>query len=711
MALALAIMLALFLSLAESVRTQCARLYLKQMADSGIDSMFAQYHRKLWSDYRLLGLEHYSELQLTDEAESFMKPYLAADNWYPMSFENIQVTGEHALTDDEAEYFEEEILDYMKYGIAVSVMDEAEALQFTKDVEEGGSVDAVSELYEEEAKAAAKLEKAIDAISSRLSEAKENAEKAGRALNDYNCSDAVDALEDLEKDMKKIPGLVSAYVKKADAMSEALESARSSFENEKASGNLSDETYEALNADISEYEAYISKDGERRREIEGFTARAEADVTEIETIIDMAKEAQDEIDSYESSDDDDDGIDIEAVWEPVIERFDGLDIISMNEAGGIKDEEKEAALEGVKNLLQLDILSLVLPDGEEISAEELDMTDAPSLLEDSDTNAAVGNYGDAGNSGLSGSYGSTGSSGASSSAVSSSSGSSSGGSLLREAADRLFITEYVIQMMNYYGRGKYEAGSKKKGTGGLEAEYVIYGKSSDRENLKALMTEFTAIRSGLNLVFLLKDTEKRNEAKALAMAITGAAAFTPLSGVVQFMILSMWSLGQAVCDARDILRGKRVPFMHTRSSFYLSVEGLLNLGREQTAEAIASAAGDALSGGSGGDNAADSAGSAASNGGTAASEDTGSGLQYKDYLRLFLLLHLSKAAEYRCMDMIQLSIRAKQKDFKLSQCLHDMELWVKVRTGHIFSELGIVKSFGGLISDRYTMETTAFYSY
>ena len=56
LALSLTLLAAIFLSTVEAARTQGARTYFTLICNSGIDSLFSQYHLKLWEDYRLLGL-------------------------------------------------------------------------------------------------------------------------------------------------------------------------------------------------------------------------------------------------------------------------------------------------------------------------------------------------------------------------------------------------------------------------------------------------------------------------------------------------------------------------------------------------------------------------------------------------------------------------------------------------------------------------------
>ena len=47
-------------------------------------------------------------------------------------------------------------------------------------------------------------------------------------------------------------------------------------------------------------------------------------------------------------------------------------------------------------------------------------------------------------------------------------------------------------------------------------EYILYGKTSDEENLQQGMTELSLMREGVNMAYLLTDSEKKAEAYAVA---------------------------------------------------------------------------------------------------------------------------------------------------------------------------------------------------
>lgn len=113
----LMILFAFLCVLLESARTAGARWYLQMAASSAMDSVFSQYHKDLWENYRLLFAEYAETEELEADFSGFLTPYLETDNWYPMAVEQLQADEIARATDGHGAYLEKEILDYMKYGI------------------------------------------------------------------------------------------------------------------------------------------------------------------------------------------------------------------------------------------------------------------------------------------------------------------------------------------------------------------------------------------------------------------------------------------------------------------------------------------------------------------------------------------------------------------------------------------------------------------
>lgn len=635
-ALISAIIIAMLLMILESARIQGSRLYMTIAANSGIDSLFSQYHRKLWEEYRLLGLEYYAYDQISDEMAEFMEPYLEADNWYPLRLKEIGIEDMRLITEDGAEYYEAEVLDYMKYGIAASVWDLLTAEHYTGDTDEGVSISSLSDIYEGHAREAMRLEESIESIAEALNELEQHYRRAGVCVSACNGRGFISEMRQMQKVLGKVPSLVEKYIKQAERMESGLSNSRQIIETRFSEGEVSQSSYECLDSDIREYESYVSEDGERRTEISGLSGRADNGVSFLDGIIEEAEEVIDYIDSWEP-DDEDDELDEEALWRPVAAHFRAFDLLSLNSRYGVADKETEHKLEDVKAMLNSNLLKLVLPGDAELSQDKYAMEQSPSeTCMTGNTSAAP-------------------------------------------LSDKLFLTEYIIQFTDYFGRGSYDTGSSVTGSGSTETEYIIFGRDNDTDNMSEAVKRLVSIRTGLNLIYLYKDTAKRNEARTLALSITGAFGLTPLATVAAFMIMSIWALGQAVCDVRDLLAGGRVPLMHDGRSFYLSLQGLLEL----------------------------------ASGGLGQREDKLSerGLKYADYLRILLFAGYDTTQDYRCMDIMQMNIRKTQGDFLMNSLIYSLKLNVQMNAGHVFSRTGIVRAHGFGTESGYDMKVSTAYSY
>ncbi len=582
-------------------------------------------------------MEHYAYDQITDEMSDFIKPYFEADNWYPLELKEIGIEDMKLLIEDDAAHYEQEVIDYMHYGIAASVWSLIEAEEFTEGITEGTAVNGLSDLYEGHGREAMRLEESIEAINDNLKELSTHYHRASACIEAYNGRGFISEAEQMIRGLEQLPRLIEVYTRRADKMETGLLSSRKQLDAQLESGDLSRESWEVLNTDISEYESYVAQDGERRREISSFTPRAEKDISFLEDVISEAREVMDYISSWEP-DDEDDELDEESLWAPVISHFHSFDLISMGSSYGIRDKETEQRLENVKTFISDSMLKLVLPQGAELSKEVYSFGDKPSdewYSESSGQTAAL--------------------------------------------TDRLYLAEYVAQLMDYFGRGSFDVGSSKTGSGHTEAEYILFGKNNDTDNLETTVKRLIEIRTGLNLIYLYSDSAKRNEARTLALSITGAIGLTPLVTIVSFMIISIWALGQAVCDVKMLLGGGRVPIMHDSETFSLSLSGLLSLAESGFQE-------------------------------TAESRDD-NGLKYIDYLRMLLFFSQSTKQDYRCMDIIQMNLMKTQSDFRFDRLIYSVEAKLQVSAGYVFSAPAIVKNSGYDTGGSYGMTVSTAYSY
>ena len=632
---------ALLCVIVESARTAGARCYLRMAVDSSADSLMAQYHRELWNKYRILGLEYDKTETLEKEFREFMRPYMEADNWYPMKADQIRITDMTGLTQGDGRYFEQEILDYMKYGLLDmdwDELDEAGAGELLVAWKEGNSVNRVSELYSAHSREAVRVEKALEIINSTLLAQRERWEQGKDCLEQPDGGRFISQANKMIRELERIPGQVKSYEKRADELYVKLANSRERFLEE--TSDLSGDVRAALEEEISQYESYAAQDGQRRREVEALTNLSRDRIQWIGDVINMAEEVMEYISNWEPEDEDDE-LDEAALWQPVRASWSQYGMLLLGVEFGVRDKEKEGFLEQVGNMAGKGMLELVLPEGTVVSGTDLSLSGTPSVQRKTDGGGLKEKDRDG---------------------DSQSTGFLTGA---RTLIQRLIIGEYDIRFFK---------GFKKEMQKGefYELEYIIHGKKKDKDNLSGVAARLVAFREGLNLIHILSDSGKRQEARSLALTIVGGTGILPLVSVVAFFIMAVWALGEALLDVRCLLEGKKVPVFKTVSDWKLDLAGLLEMGRS----------GSLIDGEGGGD---------------------GSGIDYEGYLRILIFGGYDTDLVYRMMDVMQIVTARKQPGFSLENCVCTVNAEALVSGKHVFFSNGVWKSRGP--EDGYAYDT------
>lgn len=608
----------LICGLLESARTAGARWYMQMAVSSSLDSVFSQYHRPLWDAYRLLYAEYEDEEELAADFEAYLTPYLETENWYPMALETAEVTELLTATDDHGRYLEQEILDYMKYGIWDMDFDANTAEDLWKGIREAGAVKEVAERYRGHAGEALKLEKALEAISESLQKQEQLKQEGLSELRSYDGPGFRKKAEKLIREWKRMPGLVETYRKQADALAQSLRKSREAFHGRQE--EISGSAQELLEAEIRQYESYVNEDGERRREVESLLEISRQHILVAEETIEQAKEVEQIIDGWDEDDEDDDGPDLPSLWRPVIRNYERLSVPSLSFRHGVKDKEKEGWLNQVIRMCGSGLMGIVVPEGTEISGGSVDLTEAPSETEVWSADAR-------------------------------------GTSL----ADHLIVNEYCGEFFRCFLTDSGSSSSEETGGAAYELEYLIAGNRLDEDNLSGAVTRLLAVREGLNLLHILSDSQKREEARSLAVLITGAAGVTPLILLTTFLVMSVWALGEAVMDIRGLLAGKKVAIRKSREDWSLDLESLLRMGRQ----------GDFGTGGG------------------------ERGLGYLSWLKILLLMQDLIQQEYRMMDIIQMNIRTGQDGFRMRRGVYQVRIKSRICGKRVFLSLGFVDKVSG----------------
>ena len=534
-------MFAFFCVLLESARTAGARWYLQTAASSAMDSVFSQYHRKLWDTYRVLFAEYDTPEDVTDAFGGFILPYLEMENWYPIQYTGAQAEEIIRATEGQGVYFEKEVLDYMKFGIWHMDFDADTVQGLWNSAKEAASVKNMAESYRGHAREALKLEKSLEAISENLEEQQKLKNSGMSALNSYDGSGFRRAAEKMIRKLEQIPGLVRSYRRKADDLAKGMEISRAKYEKE--SGDCGEEIQGLLEEEIQQYESYVNADGERRQEIEALEPWSKQMIVELNHLIEESYEVEEIIDEWEDDEEEGgEGPDLDALWSPVEHGFGSLSIQKLSFVHGVKDKEKEGWLEQVSSMYQDGFLKLVVPEGKEISNRASELEEVPSHRDMKPETVRTVNF-----------------------------------------LDHLLIDEYCgMHFKNFLEEEEQqEAGQQETETVlAYEMEYFLGGKESDRENLSDAVHRLLAIREGMNLVHILTDPQKRAEARGLAMTITGVGALTPLLMITTFFVMSVWALGESLMDVRGLLAGKKIPLLKVKTDWQLELEQLLSMGKE-----------------------------------------------------------------------------------------------------------------------------------
>ena len=86
------------------------------------------------------------------------------------------------------------------------------------------------------------------------------------------------------------------------------------------------------------------------------------------------------------------------------------------------------------------------------------------------------------------------------------------------------------------------------------------------------------MREAVNLAALYADSEKRSEAEALALAITGLAGITPITVAASFFIMTVWAFAESVADVKVLLAGGKIPFFKQPGEWQISLSALTEKG-------------------------------------------------------------------------------------------------------------------------------------
>ena len=660
LSLSFVLIAALILTITESARTIAQKYYMQTALNSAMESLFSEFHRPLWENYRIYALEFRDDDLLKEELQSFIKPYSDARNLFPAKIEkdSFSFTGRGLLS--ESHYFEEEILEYMpallakdcieflgekKSGTDIpSILEEA-----SKKEKEADSIQRLQEKYALNHYDVEYLEDCINNIDRLCKKAETLKHYALYSLQAHDASLFFSYSSSLKATLNGLKNTVNSYDARAELLKSKVEALWDDFSTEKE--NLEEDGIAAIEAQLKSYDNYLDDGGRVRQKIDGFPAQCENLDSAIEGIEENVRRFQEYIEEErerrrkrkkeEEDYDEDNGLqaEIDNFYNDTISTWQALTMPVYGEAVTQINKKNKRILESIHDIGKKKLLELLLPSGKECPSAEESFSSALFSTESAANPIQVG-----------------------------------------------LLGEYSLRFFHSYHKEESAHTTPYSNAKGLEVEYLLHGKKSDYENLSAQVTSLLAFRESMNFIHIMSDPEKLEAVEEFVTSFLAITANPVVIAVFSAFVIGIWAFAQSLLDVKELLNDERVPLMHSLESWSLSLNHLLDFlsylsGEEIPRENI--------------------------------------GLSYEDYLRISLftkgLLSQAKINDSMlyCMEKdIQTSIRDKEPSFRMDKCLYYLSTDAEIFSRHSLYHKGFLEMIGiNTGEERYQTVLHSDYKY
>lgn len=209
-----------------------------------------------------------------------------------------------------------------------------------------------------------------------------------------------------------------------------------------------------------------------------------------------------------------------------------------------------------------------------------------------------------------------------------------------------------------------------------ELEYILYGENSDAVNLELVLNRIYQIRQEKNLEYLKNSAGKMEEVEALTLLLVGNTGNPIVAKAVKEAIIYAWAYGESLKDISSLLKGNKVAFNKTDTTWKVSINDLLVLPsviqRDDTSDE--------------------------------------SGLNYEDYIQMFLYLNRTSTQNIRSLDLIEQNIRqtSGNGNIQLNHCIEALKVKCEFQAEPVFLKMPFVKD---LFDKIYCLKKERGYSY
>ncbi len=212
-----------------------------------------------------------------------------------------------------------------------------------------------------------------------------------------------------------------------------------------------------------------------------------------------------------------------------------LDGMSFDYTRLIKAESDTGAMDSLSDFLENGILGLVVPEDTAISTKKLEEMDRASMSCNTSSAKELQKNID----------------------------------LTVRGTKNIIYSEYVMD--NF---ASFTDGSDSNSLD-YEVEYILCGNPADNDNLMETVNKMALIRSGINMVYLMTDAGKKQQAYGLAALMVGASGIEPLIRLLQFALLYLWAYAEGLSDVKILLAGGKIGYGKSEKTWNLSLENLL----------------------------------------------------------------------------------------------------------------------------------------
>ena len=642
LSLSFVLIAALILTITESARTIAQKYYMQTALNSAMESLFSEFHRPLWENYRIYALEFRDDDLLKEELQSFIKPYSDARNLFPAKIEKdgFSFTGRGLLS--ESHYFEEEILEYMpallakdcieflgekKNGTDIpSILEEASIKE-----KEADSIQRLQEKYALNHYDVEYLEDCINNIDRFCKKTETLKHYALYSLQTHDASLFFSYSSSLKATLNSLKNTVNSYDARADLLKSKVEALWNDFSAEKE--NLEEDGIAAIETQLKSYDNYLDDGGRVRQKIDGFPAQCENLDSAIEGIEENVRRFQEYIEEErerrrkrkkeEEDYDEDNGLqaEIDNFYNDTISTWQALTMPVYGEAVTQINKKNKRILESIHDIGKKKLLELLLPSGKECPSAEESFSSALFSTESAANPIQIG-----------------------------------------------LLGEYSLRFFHSYHKEESAHTTPYSNAKGLEVEYLLHGKKSDYENLSAQVTSLLAFRESMNFIHIMSDPEKLEAVEEFVTSFLAITANPVVIAVFSAFVIGIWAFAQSLLDVKELLNDERVPLMHSLESWSLSLNHLLDFLSYLSGEEI---------------------------------PKENIGLSYEDYLRISLftkgLLSQAKINDSMlyCMEKdIQTSIRDKEPSFRMDKCLYYLSTDAEIFSRHSLYHKGFLEMIG-----------------